>query len=51
MTEDEITEIKNNHASIPASNETVIINHKKIKLKFEPSKINFGMLFGNPDNE
>ena len=50
ITDDEITDIKNNYSIIPSRDKEIVIPFKKTKLKFNLSKIKFEILFGNFEN-
>lgn len=50
ITDEELMEFRNMYG-IGASNSLINTSIKKIRLKFIPSKINYGIFFGNPENE
>lgn len=51
MTDEQVTDIKNNYGMIPARDKQILIPFKRTKLKFNQSKINFEILYGNAENE
>lgn len=51
ITEEDLNEIRTQHGAIGASTNPIAISIKKIRLKLIPDKINYGIFFGNPENE
>ena len=52
ITEEEISEqIRNHYSSIPASNQPVNVSIRKMRLKFIPDRINYGIFFGDSQKE
>lgn len=47
ITEEDLNDLRNQHGAVGASSNLIAISIKKIRLKFIPDKINYGIFFGN----